>query len=155
MKKILILCFLILTSCAARKVNVDKVDTLVKTDSTSVTKKETVATQDNHISIVTDTDELEITPIDTAKVIEVDGKKYKNAKLRYKKVKKVLVDSTKIKVSEKTSINVEVKKDAKVKAFKKEIDKEANYSIYFWWLLILLLIALGFYTYKRINRTLF
>ena len=72
-----------------------------------------------------------------------------------KKTKKVLVDTTKIKVSEKTSIKVEVKKDAKVKAFKKEIDKEANYSIFFWWLLILLLIALGFYTYKRINRTLF
>jgi hypothetical protein len=82
MKKILILCFLILTSCAARKVNVDKVDTVVKTDSTSVTKQETVSTQDNNVSIVTNTDELEITPIDTAKVIEVDGKKYKNVKLR-------------------------------------------------------------------------
>ena len=155
MKKILILCFLILTSCAARKVNVDKVDTIVKTDSTSVTKQETVSTQDNNISIVTNTDELEITPIDTAKVIEVDGKKYKNAKLRYKKTKKVLVDNTKIKVSEKVLIKAKVKKSAAVKVFKKDIDKKANYTIYFWWLLILLLIALGFYTYKRINRTLF
>ena len=90
MKKILILCFLILTSCAARKVNVDKVDSVVKSDSTSVTKQEVITTQDNHVSIVTNTDELEITPIDTAKVIEVDGKKYKNAKLRYKKNKKGL-----------------------------------------------------------------
>lgn len=155
MKKILILCFLILTSCAARKVNVDKVDTVVKTDSTSVTKKEKVITQDNHISITTNTDELEITPIDTSKVIEVDGKKYKNVKLRYKKTKKVLVDTTKIKVSEKASIKVELKKDASVKAFKKEIDKESNYSFYLWWFLILLLIVLGFYTYKKINRTLF
>ena len=154
MKKILIVFLLILSSCAARKVNVDKVDTIVKTDSTSVTKQETVSTQDNHISITTDTDELEIVPIDTAKVIEVDGKKYKNAKLRYKKTKKVLVDTTKIKVSEKALIEVNVKKATSVKSFKKEIDKKANYAIYLWWLLILLLIALGFYTYKRINQTL-
>ena len=155
MKKILILCFLILTSCASRKVNVDKVDTVVKTDSTSVTKQETVATQDNNVSVTTNTDELEIIPIDTAKVIEVDGKKYKNVKLRYKKTKKVLVDNTKIKVSENVLIKANVKKAAAVKVFKKEIDKKANYTIYFWWLLILLLIALGLYTYKRINRTLF
>jgi len=154
MKKILIVFLLILSSCAARKVNVDKVDTIVKTDSTSVTKQETVTTQNNHISITTDTDELEIVPIDTAKVIEVDGKKYKNAKLRYKKTKKVLVDTTKIKVSEKALIEVNVKKATSVKSFKKEIDKKANYAIYLWWLLILLLIALGFYTYKRINQTL-
>lgn len=154
MKNILILCFLILTSCAARKVNVDKVDTIVKTDSTSVTKQETVTTQDNYISITTNTDELEIVPIDTAKVIEVDGKKYKNAKLRYKKTKNVLVDTTKIKVSEKALIEVNVKKATSVKAFKKEIDKKANYAIYLWWLLILLLIVLGFYTYKKINQTL-
>jgi len=154
MKKILIVFLLILSSCAARKANVDKVDTIVKTDSTSVTKQETVTTQNNHISITTDTDELEIVPIDTAKVIEVDGKKYKNAKLRYKKTKKVLVDTTKIKVSEKALIEVNVKKATSVKSFKKEIDKKANYAIYLWWLLILLLIALGFYTYKRINQTL-
>lgn len=155
MKKILILIVLVLSSCAARKVNVDKVDTVVKTDSTSVTKQEVVTTQDNHVSIVTNTDELEIVPIDTAKAIEVDGKVYKNVKLRYKKTKKVLVDTTKIKVAEKTSIKVEVKKDAKVKTFKKDIDKKTNYTIYFWWLLILLIIASIFYIYKKINRPLF
>lgn len=147
MKKILILCFLILTSCAARKVNVDKVDTVVKTDSTSVTKQETVSTQDNNVSIVTNTDELEITPIDTTKVIEIDGKKYKNVKLRYKKTKNVLVDNTKIKVSEKVLIKATVKKAIAVKAFKKDIDKKANN----WWWLLLLLIPAGYYIYKKMN----
>lgn len=152
MKKILILCFLILTSCAARKVNVDKADIIVKTDSTSVTKQEVIATKDNHISITTDTSELEIVPIDTAKYIEVDGKKYKNVKLRYKKTKKVLVDTTKIKVSEKVLIKVNAKKTTSTKTFKKDVDKKSNN---WWWILILLLIALGLYTYKRINKTLF
>lgn len=155
MKKILLVLVLLLASCAARKVNVDKVDAVIKTDSTSVTKQEVVTNQDNHVSITTNTDELEIVPIDTSKCIEVDGKKYHNVKLRYIKTKKVLVDTTKIKVSEKASIEVEIKKEGKIRSFKKEVDKKANYTIYFWWLLILLLIVLGFYTYKKINRTLF
>jgi len=152
---ILILLSIILISCAARKVDINKVDSVVKIDSTSVTKKEAVTTQDNHISVTTNTDELEIVPIDTSKCIEVDGKKYKNVKLKYKKTKKVLVDTTKIKVSEKASIEVNIKKDTSVKTFKKEIDKKTNYSIYLWWLLVLLLIVIGFYMYKKINKTLF
>jgi len=152
---ILILLSIILISCAARKVDINKVDSVVKIDSTSVIKKEAVTTQDNHISVTTNTDELEIVPIDTSKCIEVDGKKYKNVKLKYKKTKKVLVDTTKIKVSEKASIEVNIKKDTSVKTFKKEIDKKTNYSIYLWWLLVLLLIVIGFYMYKKINKTLF
>jgi hypothetical protein len=146
MKKILILIILLLSSCAARKVNVDKVDSVVKVDSISVTKQEVVTTQDNHVSIVTNTDEVEVCPVSDSLPMVVNGITYKNAKLRYKKTKKVLVDTTKIKVAEKTSIKVEVKKDAKVKTFKKDIDKESNYSIYFWWILILILLI---YIYNR------
>tara|TARA_R110000868_G_C10691478_1_gene748365 strand:+ start:342 stop:809 length:468 start_codon:yes stop_codon:yes gene_type:complete len=155
MNKILILCFLILTSCGARKVNIDKVDAVVKTDSVVVTKQELVVTQDNNVSVVTDTDELEISPVFDTIPMVVNGITYKNVKLRYKKTKKVLVDETKIKVSEKVLIKANVKKAVEIKTFKKDIDKKANYTIYFWWLLILLLIVLGFYTYKKINRTLF
>ena len=152
MNKILILCFLILTSCGARKVNIDKVDAVVKTDSVVVTKQELVVTQDNNVSVVTDTDELEISPVFDTIPMVVNGITYKNVKLRYKKTKKVLVDETKIKVSEKVLIKANVKKAVEIKTFKKDIDKKANN---WWWLLILLLIALGFYTYKKINRTLF
>ena len=146
MKKILILIILLLSSCAARKVNVDKVDSVAKVDSTSIIKQEVVATQDNHVSIVTNTDEVEVCPVSDSLPMVVNGITYKNAKLKYKKTKKVLVDTTKIKVAEKTSIKVEVKKDAKVKTFKKDIDKESNYSIYFWWILILILLI---YIYNR------
>jgi hypothetical protein len=146
MKKILILIILLLSSCAARKVNVDKVDNTTKVDSTSVTKQEMVTTQDNNISIKTDTDELEIVPVSDTIPMVVNGITYKNAKLRYKKTKKVLVDTSKIKVAEKTSIKVEVKKEAKVKTFKKDIDKKANYTIYIWWILIILLLI---YLYNR------
>lgn len=146
MKKILILIILLLSSCAARKVNVDKVDSAIKVDSTSVTKQEVVTTQNNHVSITTNTDEIEVCPVSDTIPMVVNGITYKNAKLRYKKTKKVLVDTTKIKVAKKTSIKVEVKKDAKVKTFKKDIDKESNYIIYFWWILILILLI---YIYNR------
>ena len=139
------------TSCASRKVNINKVDSVVKSDSTSVTKKEVVTTQDNHVSVVTDTDEIEISPVSDTIPMVVNGITYKNAKLRYKKTKKVLVDTTKIKVSEKASIETTVKKSAKIEMVKKDIDKQSNN---WWWLLILLLIGLGYYTYKRINKTL-
>ena len=130
MKKLtLTLISILLIGCASRKVNVDKVDTVIKTDSTSVTKQETITTQDNHVSIVTDTDEVEIVPIDTTKYIEVDGKKYHNVKIRYKKTKKVLVDATKIKVSKNDSQVVKTiknKKENHIKINKKVIGHNRN-----------------------------
>jgi len=154
MRKIIILSLILSifgTSCASRKVNINKVDSVVKSDSTSVTKKEVVTTQDNHVSVVTDTDEIEISPVSDTIPMVVNGITYKNAKLRYKKTKKVLVDTTKIKVSEKASIETTVKKSAKIEMVKKDIDKQSNN---WWWLLILLLALLVYYTYKRINKTL-
>jgi hypothetical protein len=152
MKKILILIILLLSSCAARKVNVNKVDSVVKSDSISITKQEVVTTQDNHVSIVTNTDEIEVSPVSDSLPMVVNGITYKNAKLKYKKTKKVLVDTTKIKVAQKSSIEVKVKKDTTVKSFKKDIDKKANYAIYFWWLLILLIIALVVYLYIKFKN---
>jgi hypothetical protein len=154
MKKF-ILILLLLSSCAARKVDVNKTDVVAKVDSTAVVKQEVVTTQDNHVSVSTDTDELEICPlIDTIPMV-VNGVTYENAKLSYRKTKKVLVDTTKIKVAEKSSIKVSVKKDTKLKAVEKKIDKKPSYINYLWWLLIILLISAGYYTYKKINRTLF
>jgi len=155
MRKIIILSLILSilgTSCASRKVNIDKVDSVVKSDSTSVTKQEVVTTQDNHVSVVTDTDEIEISPVSDTIPMVVNGITYINAKLRHKKTKKVLVDTTKIKVSEKASIETTVKKSAKIEMVKKDIDKKSNN---WWWLLILLFIALGYYTYKKLNKTLF
>ena len=137
---------LFLSSCAARKVNVDKVDSVVKSDSTSVTKQEVVTTQQNNVTITTDTDELEIVPVSDTIPMVVNGITYKNAKLRYKKTKNVLVDTSKIKVAEKTSIKVEVKKEAKVKTFKKAIEKESSYAVYIWWILIIIILI---YLYNR------
>lgn len=143
---------LILCSCAARKVDVHKDSVSTKLDSSSVTKKEVVTTQDNNINVVTNSDEIEITPIDTTKPIIVDGKHYKNVKIRHKKTKVVLQDNTKKKVSENVSIKATVKKEGKRVVFQKKVDRKSN--TFLWWILILALVSAGYYIYKK-NKTLF
>jgi len=147
--------FVLLTSCAARKVDIQKVDAVTKVDSTSVVKKEEVVVTQNNVSVNTDIDEVEVCPlVDTIPMV-VNGVTYKNVKLKYKKTKIALVDTTKREEVKKESTKVSVKKDTKLKVLEKKIDKKSNYISYLWWLLIILLISAGYYAYKKINRTLF
>lgn len=153
MKKVFVfLSVIFLTSCGARKVAINKQETLVKVDSISTTIKEVTATQENNINIVTNIDEFEVCPVSDTIPMVVNGITYKNAKLRYKKTKVVLSDTTKTKVSEKASIEVKLKKDTTQKLFKKDVEKKAVYSSYWGWILLFLLLAL--YTYKKLNKTL-
>jgi hypothetical protein len=118
----------------------------LKIEAISTVKEEIVSTQKNHVSINTDTDEFEITPIDTSKHIEVDGKKYKNVKLKHKKTKLILIDTTRINTSKNSLIKVSVKNKSKEELIKKEVDKKANYFIYLWLLIIPVVIII----YKKL-----
>ena len=86
MKKIIFIIAILLTSCASRKVAVNKID--IKKDSIAetkviVTKIDTVNKTDSTKVIVNaDSSEITITPIDSSKVIVVDGKIYKNVVLK-------------------------------------------------------------------------
>ena len=148
MVKHIILIFLswVLISCAARKVDTNKTNVVSKVDSTSVIKEEVTTEKNNYIVVTTDKDEVEITPIDSAKPIIINDKAYFNAVLRYKKTKVVLVDTSKIKVSKNALKSVTVKKTTNSKTFVKAIDKKSNY---FWWIIIIIATALGIYTYKK------
>jgi hypothetical protein len=146
--------FLLLSSCGARKVDVQKTDTVVKIDSTSTIKKEEVVLTQNNVSINTDTDEMEICPVSDTIPMVVNGVTYKNAKIKYKKTKISVVDTTKKQEVRKESQEVKVIKDKKEKVFKKNIDKKESFTVFWWWLLILLLVALFFYTYRKLNKTL-
>lgn len=147
--------FVLLTSCGARKVDVQKTDTVIKIDSTSTIKKEEVVLTQNNVSINTDTDEMEICPVSDTIPMVVNGVTYKNAKIKYKKTKIAVVDTTKKQEVKKESQEVKVIKDKKEKVFKKNIDKKESFTVFWWWLLIILLVALFFYTYRKLNKTLF
>jgi hypothetical protein len=146
--------FALLASCGARKVDVQKTDTVVKIDSTSTIKKDEVVVTQNNISINTDTDEMEITPIDSTKPVVIGEKKYFNAKIRYKKTKVKLIDTTKKSEVKKEVQEVKVIKNKKEKVFKKDVDKKESLTVFWWWLLIILLVILFFYARNRLLKIL-
>lgn len=140
MKKIiLLLTFLLVTSCGVRKVQINKEET--KIDSTSTIKIDSITKQENNIITTNNSDELEISPlIDTIPMI-VNGITYKNVILRHKKSKTIIVDTSKKITSKNVQKHVEVKKEVSKK--EKTIDR-----ISYWWLLIPI-VGVGIYLYYK------
>jgi hypothetical protein len=140
MARLLTLVFLSLTlfSCATRKVAMTKSVVETKTDSVVVEKKNSVSVQQNAISIKESIDEFEIVPIDTAKPLIIEGKKYFNAAIRLKKTNREVVDTTKIVVAKSEERTIEVKKEEEKKSVDKKVEKK---SFTFIWLWILLIVA--------------
>lgn len=132
----LILLSFLLFSCAARKVSISNAKVETHIDSTAVEKKDSVSVNQNAISIKEDIDEVEITPIDTAKPIIVGDKKYFNAKVKVRKVRKHIVDTSKNTVSQSAENKISVNSSLKSEVFEKKVDKKANYLFYLWLLLI-------------------
>lgn len=132
----LVLVIPLLFSCAARKVAVSKTQTQTYTDSVAVEKKDSISVQQNAIVVVDSTEEIEVTPIDTAKPIVINETKYFNAKVKVRKIRKRTTDSSTIMVAKLTEKQVGVKKEVKQKTFDKKVDKKANYLLYLWLLLI-------------------
>ena len=138
MARLLTLVFLSLTlfSCATRKVAMTKSVVETKTDSVVVEKKNSVSVQQNAISIKESIDEFEIVPIDTAKPLIIEGKKYFNAAIRLKKTNREVVDTTKIVVAKREERTIEVKKEEEKKSVDKKVEKKSFTFIWLWILLI-------------------
>lgn len=126
----------LLFSCAARKVAITKIETQTYTDSVIVEKKDSVSVQQNAIVITDSSEEIEVTPIDTAKPIIIGETKYFNAKVKIKKMRTRLVDSSKSITFQSSEKQVSLKKEVKSKELDKKVDKKANYLFYLWLLLI-------------------
>jgi len=155
MKKLILLFLIVLTSCASRQVQVDKID--IKKDSIAETKvivttvENKIKTDSTNITTTIDNSEITITPIDTCKEIIVEGKVYKNVVLKIKKNKaNTLYTNNKTESNNKrvdSVSTIKVNKTEKVSGKNKTIDRKANY----WWILWLLLLILILYQLWR-NR---
>ena len=155
MKKIILLFLIILTSCASRQVQVDKLD--IKKDSVAETKvivttvENKIKTDSTNITTTIDNSEITIIPIDTCKEIIVEGKVYKNVVLKITKNKaNTLYTNNKTESNNKRTdsvTTVKVNKTETVSGKNKTIDRKANY----WWILWLLLLILILYQLWR-NR---
>ena len=155
MKKLILLFLIVLTSCASRQVQVDKIDikkdSLAETKVTVTTIENKIKTDSTNIITTVDNSEITITPIDTCKEIIVEGKVYKNVVLKIKKNKaNTLYTNNKTESNNKrvdSVATVKVNKTETVSGKNKTIEKKANY----WWILWLLILILTLYQLWR-NR---
>ena len=150
MKKFILLFLIILTSCASRNVQIDKLN--IKKDSTATTEVKVITveakqkTDSTNIVTTTDSNEIIITPIDTCKEIIVEGKVYKNVVLKIKKNKTNTLYTNNKKESEtkridSTATSKVIKKEV-VDSKLKTVDKKANYCWIIWLLLLILILYL-------------
>jgi len=141
-----ILIILLFASCGARKVNKSTTETETKSeisviDSTKIETKEDI---DSTICV----DEFEITPVDTLKpivIVDSHGKKttIKNGRIkkrtqisRFKALKSTTLHNTR--KTQKTATQ-------STKASEKHVERKES----FWWLWLILIIAVILYIYRR------
>lgn len=150
MKKLILLFLIVLTSCASRNVQIDKLN--IKKDSTATTEVKVITveakqkTDSTNIITTIDNNEITITPIDTCKEIVVEGKVYKNVVLKIKKTKtNSLYTNNKKELETKridSAATSKVIKKEVVDSKLKTIDKKANYCWIIWLLLLILILYL-------------
>lgn len=156
MKKLIyILVSIVFLSCGSRKVNKTTVEE--KKDSVSVVNVKTEVktnenTEINNNSKIDKTeDEIIIEPIDNTKEIVVNGKTYKNVKIRHKKTKDNSLHTNQKKVS-KNALKQQIKHNKQVVSTskvskEKKIDKKQSLVIYFYLLLLIILLYI-IYKYR-------
>jgi preprotein translocase subunit SecF len=157
MKKLIyILVSIVFISCGSRKVS--KTNLEEKKDSVSVVDVKTEIktnenTEINNNSKIDKTeDEFIIEPIDNTKEIVVNGKTYKNVKIRHKKTKDNSLHINQKKVS-KNALKQQIKHSKQVvstsKVLKeKKIDKKESLVIYIYYLIIFIILYI-IYKYKN------
>lgn len=126
---------LLLSSCGARKVAIVKEDTKITIDSTATVRIDSTVQTNNNIVIDTQTQEIEITPIDSCKEVVINNVVYKNARIRIKNTKAKQIDTTIKKVAKTSQKEVKkaIFKQTQVK--KKEIERKESKN-YLWFLAI-------------------
>lgn len=142
MKKIFIILVLLITSCASRKVDVSKLSVETKVDSSVVIKVDGTYVKENNVATEDSEEEIEYKPLDTLKPMVIDGKQYINTIIKLKKKKGIKIDKTKV-ISKVSSIKkLNVKKEDSKKSINKKIDKKANYWMYLWFLIPIIIIVI-------------
>lgn len=144
---LIIVLALFFISCGSRKVNKSKTKEIENIELKTEEKTETKITDNTKIIDTTTTYEIEIIPIDNNLPITVNGKKYTNSVIKWKKVKTniSIVKDVKVQQNAEKSDLKTVKKDKLTEV--KKIERKESY----WWLLWLLLLIPIYYIYKKSN----
>ena len=161
MKKLIyILVSLLFISCGSRKVTQTKTEEnkdsiAVISVKTNIETKENTEINNNSKIDKTE-DEFIIEPIDNTQEIVVNGKTYKNVKIRHKKTKDNSLHTNQKKVF-KNALKQQIKHSKQVVSTskvskEKKIDKKESLVIYFYYILLIILLYIIYkYRFKIIN----
>ena len=142
----------LLLSCGTRKVQKSNVKEEVKTEQATTEKKDIETKTETNTVVNEETDEIEITPIDTAKAIIINGKTFKNAivTLRKKKVNTTIAEKATVKDLSKheTKAITTVKKQE----VKRNTERKSNPFLPLLWILLPAIVyAVWKYKFKLIG----
>jgi len=145
---IAILLLLLLTSCGSRKVQKSVVKDSFTTEQATTENKDIEKVAEARVLIDEQTNEIEIIPIDTAKVMIINGKEFKNGKVR------IITKQVKTDISEKETFTDKSKKTNNVKTntvkknLVKKTERKSNPLWNLLWLLIPIFLFALYLKYK-------
>jgi len=142
----------LLCSCGSRKVQKSNVKEETKTEQTAKVNNDVETKTETKTVINDESQELEITPIDTAKVLIINGKTYKNAKVKFTTRKAKTEINAKEVVKDKSKSEIKAVTAVKKQTTTKDIEKKSNPFMPLLWLLIpAVLVLIWKYKYKLIG----
>lgn len=144
-KTILLLTAISLMSCGSRKVQRSKTEDKTHIEMSDISGQKTIDNSVISVIEIDSTSEMLIEPIDTTKEMVVNGKKYINSRIKWKKTNKVkkLVENKNVVKTERKAVKIDVKREKKLQTMKS--DRESSY----WWLLWFLLLIPLYYFLRR------
>jgi hypothetical protein len=153
-KKLIYVLFLIATiicatSCGTRKTQQTKTDVTTKEVTTDNSVIETKTDSNLKVADCTSTDEIEIIPIDNTKEIVVNGKKYFNSRIKYKKTKNNLTIAKNEIVDKIEKKDVKTKSKAKVQVKQKATESNKGNFWNWIWLIVILIGVTWFVLWSR------
>ena len=134
-----------LTSCGSRKVAKSETKEQEQKTEKITLETETRVTDNTKIVDTSTCDEIEIVPVDNTLPFTVNGKEYKNVKIRHKKSKNNISINKDVKVQHKAHKSglVMVKRNKIIEV--KQTERKESY----WWLLWFLLLIPIYFLYKK------
>jgi ATP-dependent Zn protease len=147
--KLILLSALLLIGCGTRKTSQTKTDVTTKEVVTDNSVIETKTDSNLKVTDCTSTDEIEIIPIDNTKEIIVNGKTYKNVRLKSKKTKNNVITTERKKVAETIKKDVKTKSKAKVEVKNKTTESNKGNFWNWIWLIVILIGVTWFVLWSR------
>jgi hypothetical protein len=134
-----------LSSCGSRKVNKSETKEQEQKSEKITLETETRVTDNTKIIDTSTSDEIEILPVDNTLPFTVNGKEYKNVKIKHKKTKNNISIAKDVKIQHKAKKEgiVMVKRNKVIEV--KQIERKESY----WWLLWFLLLIPIYILYKK------